>query len=67
MDIVKVEESVVVETGCDHSPVAIEFRFEYGVNQKGEQWPYKAFASRFACWKCKKLLPLDLKHLVIGK
>lgn len=62
---VETQPAEVVDPGCDHSPVAIEFRMVYAKTGEGKDMPYKSIASRFACWKCAKLLPIDLKFLVL--
>ena len=64
-EIVKVESAEVVDTGCDHAPIAIEFRVEHRIGPDGKWYPARAYAQSFACWKCGKALPLDFKHLVL--
>lgn len=63
--MVKVNSAEIVGTQCDHSPVAVEFRAIHGKGPDGQWLALKLVASRFACWKCATLLPIDLKFLVL--
>lgn len=63
--LVPVQSVEVAGTVCCHAPVAVEFLALHGKADDGTIQVFKMIASKFACWKCEKLLPIDLKHLVL--
>ena len=63
---VKVEEGIIDQPQCAHHAVVIEFEALYGLNEKNEWWPRKWIASKWACTKCNKLIPIDFKHLCLN-
>ena len=65
-DLVRVEDTTIVEPECQHAPLPIEFQIVYGTHPvTGDMLPSKVVASKFACHKCNRLLPIDLKHLAL--
>ena len=64
-DLTPAQEATIEPPTCDHAPVCVEWHAMHGTDDYGHPQVYKLVAGRFACWKCAKILPIDLKFLVL--